>query len=258
MIRPRTEFVSTGRHPSYQRYWLHLYRREVNEAGRLVSDAFKVWMPQRIYMQLFEPALKLSGSLWARGRISYHDEHFVTHHTLRFMRQVRRRFVPSETFGPLAVVVGVQSERHLVGLQMVCDFLQWANWRVHRLSSCDPVTVSRVVERLRPDALLLSLGTTDRVEPAKRLIAEIRRHEFNGMIVVGGHAINSNPSLVAEIGADFTMPNGAALVQRLRPRRAWHISGRLDRCEMPPSGPSDFRDPQFAEPERSPVDVTPA
>src|SRR3954471_1290299 len=92
-----------GVRPNYRRYWLALYRRDVAGAERVVHEALRVWSPQRIYLRLFEPALNLSGTLWARGRITYEDEHFVTHHTSRLMRRVRREFVPLETNGPLAV-----------------------------------------------------------------------------------------------------------------------------------------------------------
>src|SRR4051812_23226428 len=109
--------------PGHRRYWLALYRRDVALAEQIVERAAKLWTPQRVYLRLFEPALALSGTLWERGRITHHDEHFVTHQTLRLMRRVRRQFVPAETFGPLALVTGVGQESHLVGLRMVCDFL---------------------------------------------------------------------------------------------------------------------------------------
>src|SRR5688572_23531910 len=99
MSTPAAHPRQTAR-PNHRRYWLTLYRRDVAAASQLVDDALRVWPPQRIYLRLFEPALILSGTLWARGAITHHDEHFVTHHTLRFMRRVRRRFVPLETDGP--------------------------------------------------------------------------------------------------------------------------------------------------------------
>src|SRR5688500_3092433 len=88
---------------SHRRYWHALYRRDVPLAAAMVDRALREWTPQRIYLRLFERALGMSGTLIAAGKISWQDEHFVTHHTLRFMRQVRRRFVPMETFGPLAL-----------------------------------------------------------------------------------------------------------------------------------------------------------
>src|SRR5688500_17119703 len=99
-----TKFSRRAGPPSHRRYWLALYDRDVTAAARVVSDALRRWPPQRIYLRLFAPALALSGTLWSRGRITHQEEHFVTYHTLRFMRQVRRRFVPPpDANGPLAL-----------------------------------------------------------------------------------------------------------------------------------------------------------
>jgi methanogenic corrinoid protein MtbC1 len=207
-----------ARRPSYRRYWLALYRRDVEAATRVVDDALRRWPPQRLYLRLFEPALNLSGTLWARGRITHHDEHFVTHHTLRLMRRVRHRFVPLQTNGPVAVATGVGQESHLIGLRMVCDFLRWANWRVHFLASNDRATAADAVERLHPDAVLLSIGRPAGVAPAARLVADLRRRGFAGLVAIGGNAVNGDPSLLREVGADLTARNGAELVHVLRPR----------------------------------------
>jgi MerR family transcriptional regulator, light-induced transcriptional regulator len=218
MTMARSQPDRTSARPNYRRYWLALYRREVATAEQVVDLALERWSPQRIYLRLFMPALNLSGTLWSRGTISHHDEHFVTHHTLRFMRRVRRRFVPPETHGPLALATGVGPESHMIGLRMVCDFLTWANWRIHWLSSNDRATVAGVAERLRPDAVLLSLGIDPSITPAGRLIADLRRRRFPGLIAIGGRAVNCNPQLVDQLGADLTAPDAASLVRILRPR----------------------------------------
>jgi methanogenic corrinoid protein MtbC1 len=206
--------------PSHRRYWLALYHRDLPAAARVVDAAMRDWPPQRIYLRLFAPALALSGTLWARGAITHRDEHFVTHHTLRFMRRARRRFVPPAIpSGPLAVVTGVGQESHLIGLRMVCDFLAWAHWRIHWLTSNDRGVAGDVVDRLKPDAVLLSVGLDRGVVPAARMIGELRRRRgYGGLVVVGGRAINCDPSLVGRLGADLTAQNGAALVRALRPR----------------------------------------
>jgi methanogenic corrinoid protein MtbC1 len=206
---------------SHRRYWLALYHRDVAAAQRVVDAAARAWPPQRVYLRLFAPALALSGTLWERGSITHQDEHFVTHHTQRFMRQVRRRFVPppGQTTGPLAVVSGVGQESHLIGLRMCCDFLAWAHWRIHWLTSNDRGVAGEVVERLKPDAVLLSIGRDNGVVPAARMIADLRRRRgYRGLVLVGGRAINCDPSLVERLGADLTAPNCAALVRLLRPR----------------------------------------
>jgi hypothetical protein len=195
-----------------------LYRRDVAAAGRIVDECLRRWPPQRVYLRLFEPALVLSGSLFARGRVGYRDEHFITWHTLRFLRHVRRRFVRPDPDGPLALATGVWQESHLIGLRMVCDFLQHDGWRTDWYASNDRATVRNATDGLRPAAVLLSVGLDVGLPYARRLIGDLRRNGYAGLIAVGGRAVSRDPSIVARLGADLTAANGLELVRRLRAR----------------------------------------
>lgn len=204
--------------PNYRRYWLALYRREVGVAEEIVEGALADWPPRRIYHRLFEPALALSGTLFTRGTIGYRDEHFITYHTTRFMRRVRRTFVPRCTDGPLALASGVGQESHLIGLRMVCDLLQAANWRIAWLATHERGVFRDAVARHRPAAVLLSVGRRAGVVPARRVVRDLRRTGYGGLIAVGGLTIEQEPALVGEIGADLTAPNGLELLRLLRAR----------------------------------------
>jgi methanogenic corrinoid protein MtbC1 len=204
---------------SYKRYWMALYKRDVERAERIVELCLKLWKPERVYLRLFEPALNFSGQMWAAGCISHQDEHFVTYHTLRLIRRVRRQFVPAETYGPLAMATSSAQESHVIGLRMVCDFLQSENWRIHWLSSNDRATLRQAAGRLRPQAMLISIGLDVGLAPARRMIGELRGSGYEGLVVVGGAAINRDTTRVQALGADLTAPNGAMLVRQLRLRR---------------------------------------
>ena len=227
----------------YKRYWLALYRRDVAAARAIVDEWLKRHPPRRIYLRLFEPALALSGAMFGRGRIHWADEHFVTYQTLRLMRVVRGRFVRRNPTGPLAFATGVGQESHLIGLRMVCDFLQADNWRIGWYPSNDRATVLAHTRQLTPRAVLLSVGLDTAIEPARRLIAALRRDQYPGLIIVGGRAVSRRHSLVQELGADLTAANGLELVRRLRPLclgegvraadRGWHATALEDPDEGP-------------------------
>ena len=201
---------------TYRRYWMALYRRDVPAAGRIIDQCLRDWRPEHVYLRLFEPALNLSGKLWAAGTITYRDEHFVTYHTLRFLRRARHRFIKREPTGPLAMATAAGQESHLIGLRMVCDFLQADNWRIHWLASNDRPVVRQAARRLQPDALLISIGLDLGLAPARRVISNVRGAGFTGLVVVGGAAINRDLSRVRAIGADLTAYNGFFLVRKLR------------------------------------------
>lgn len=217
LMEPATE--RGGVRLPYRRYWAALYRRDVAAAERIVRDCLERHPPARIYLRLFEPALALSGTLWSTGRVHYRDEHFVTYHTVRFLRLARRAFVPPHPAGPLAFAASAGQESHVIGLRMVCDFVQaYLGWRVHWLASNDRGVVREAAARLRPDALLLSIGLGANLESARRLIADLRRQDFRGLVALGGAAVNYDPNIVPRLGGDLTADNGMHLVRLLRAR----------------------------------------
>src|SRR5687768_6169585 len=161
--------------PNHRRYWLALLRRDVGLAEQIFDDALKRYGPARVYLRLLAPAQVLSGAEWARGAITYRDEHFITHHTIRLMRRARRALVVSEPTGPVALAAAVAQESHRVGLRMVCDFLASRSWRVQWLRDNDRATLRNTMNESRPRVILFSIGMRDGVEPAQRLIDEARR-----------------------------------------------------------------------------------
>lgn len=201
--------------PNYRRYWLALLRRDVDEAERIFTDALARVGPARVYLRLLAPAQVLSGAEWARGAITYRDEHFITHHTIRLMRRARRAMVVPNPTGPVALAAAVAQESHRLGLRMVCDFLQSRNWRVHWLRDNDRAALRRAVDELRPRAILFSIGMSEGIEPAHRLIEESRRRRHDGLVIVGGRAVDHDPSIVARLGADLTAKHGLQLVRKL-------------------------------------------
>lgn len=212
--------VEVARRLPYRRYWMSLYRREVRAAEDIVEHCLEHWPPQRLYMRLFEPALHLSGILFARGEITFQDEHFVTYHTQRLMRRARHRFVPRITTGPLALATATGQRSHVIGLQIVCDFLRSENWRIHYLESADRAVARQAAAELSPSALLISIGISGGIEPARRIVADVRRERFGGVVAVGGLAVKHDPSVVQIVGADITARNGPHLLTRLRQMQA--------------------------------------
>jgi methanogenic corrinoid protein MtbC1 len=203
--------------PSFRRYWLSLYRRDVEQAAGVVRAAGeRNWSAPRQFYRLFRPALNLSGTLFERGVISYDEEHFITFHTCRFLRDVRRRLIPTETSGPLALATGVGQESHLIGLRMVCDCLKLHDWRIHWAASSDRGVIRDAVAALRPSAVLLSIGMRSGIVPAGRLIAELRRQRYQGVIAIGGRAVLMDDALTERLGADLTAREGVELARRLR------------------------------------------
>jgi methanogenic corrinoid protein MtbC1 len=199
----------------FRRFWLSLLRGRFELARTTIDDLLRCYRPQQLYLRLFVPTLSLSGTMFALGRINYHDEHRVTWGCLRLMRYVRSRMPLPSPNGLSALATGVGQDSHRIGLRMVCDLMESVGWNVHFLSTNERGTLRHAIQQYRPDALLLSIGRREEFDQAKRMIGEARRTGFTGVIAVGGRAVASEPNALSILGADLTAANGLDLARKI-------------------------------------------
>lgn len=199
----------------FRRFWVLLLRGRFEAAESMVDDLLRCYRPQFLYLRLFIPALSLSGTMFALGRITYHDEHRVTWGCLRLMRHVRSKLPKPDPTGLRAIATGVGQDSHLIGLRMVCDLMQCVGWQVTFLSTNERGTLRHALMRQPVNALLLSIGREDEFPHARRLIVEARRCGFTGVVAVGGRAVARDPNCVQSLGADLTAANGLELARKI-------------------------------------------
>lgn len=202
---------------NFRKFWLHLMRGDHAAGEAMLDDLLRCYRPQQLYLRLLVPTLALSGTLFALGRITYHDEHRVTWSCVRLLRRLRRHLppAPAGTRVRVALATGVGQESHRIGLRMVCDLMAPAGWKSYFLSTNDRGTLHEAIRRLKPDALLLSVGRVQNFDAAARLVAEARRAGFTGPVAAGGRAVAEQPDALTRIGATVTARNGLELVRKL-------------------------------------------
>jgi len=176
-----------------------------------------------LYLQVFQPALREIGRLWQQNRITVADEHLATAITQAAMARLYEGLFASATGqGPLLIAACADSERHEVGLRMVCDILEMEGWDTVFLGAAVPLPdLVRMVCDRRPQvvALSASLGPNlERVEAAIRAIREGCAEQ--PVIAVGGRPFSADPGLAARMGADLTASDAAEAAERLRERFA--------------------------------------
>ncbi len=214
--------------PDHRRYWLSLLNRDVDAARAIVEQALETLRPGQVYLRLIMPALNLSGGQFFLKKITYEQEHFITWHTVCFMRTiVRRQIAPVPVDGPIAIATGVGQDSHRVGLQMVCDILRTDGWQIRMLETNERGVLTECL-RQNPaaSALLISIGYTQAIPLARRLITHARRMGFGGTVCIGGRAVVGAPDVLALTGSDMTGVNGLDILQRLRTVRRPAIAAR--------------------------------
>ncbi|MDC0336505.1 cobalamin-dependent protein [Pseudodesulfovibrio sp.] len=177
----------------------------------------------RLYMEVLQPAQHSIGDLWQSNSISVAVEHYCTAVTQLLMAQLFPRVMGDGSAGKTLVGCCVSGDLHELGVRMVCDFFEMANWTTHFLGSSMPeADLLSFAWDNKSDLICISCTTTFNVHRVKRII-DMAKSEFGTKrppILVGGIPFTMAPDLVSQVGADATAATakdavaiGTALVQ---------------------------------------------
>jgi methanogenic corrinoid protein MtbC1 len=160
-------------------------------------------------------AARLMGEWWASDRCGFVEVTLgvilLQDELHRLAPRLRRR--SPEGFGRSALMLPAPGEQHGFGLSMVAEFFRASGWNVEESHAGD--ALSRLAEA---DFALVALtvGTPDRAMALPPFIARLRAaSRYRRLVVmVGGAAINAEPSLLPLLGADATAPDAASALHR--------------------------------------------
>lgn len=175
-----------------------------------------------VYMDVFQPALREIGRLWQENEISVADEHLATAITQAAMaRLFERSFEWSDEARPSILAACGDTERHEVGLRMLCDMLEARGWTADYLGASVPVeSLVQMVAARRPTVVALSVALAPHVPRLRTMITALRTAlgDATPLIIAGGRPLLEDPSLATHVGADLTAPNAAEAVRLLEER----------------------------------------
>jgi MerR family transcriptional regulator, light-induced transcriptional regulator len=185
-------------------------------AAALVFDAADRGEPiRRLYLQVFQPALREIGRLWQMKKISIAQEHFCSAATQVVMSQLRPRVFAAERCGRSVVVACVSGDLHDVGARMVSDFFEMAGWDSYCCGANTPhaAVVEAVLERAA-DVLAVSATMGYHLHAVQELIEAVRADPRCARlrILVGGQPFSVDPMLWQTLGADGTAADADAAV----------------------------------------------
>jgi methanogenic corrinoid protein MtbC1 len=189
-------------------------------AFQVIDDARDAGLDlSTIYVGVFQPALREIGRLWQQNSISVADEHLATAITQAAMaRAYQSAFTWRSALGRTLIAACVDTERHEVGLRMLCDLLDLEGWHTTYLGASVPVeSLVTMVQRRRPDVVALSAALTPHVPRLRTMIDEIKNvlGAARPLIIVGGRPFLDDAALAMRVGADFTAQNAVDAVRLL-------------------------------------------
>jgi MerR family transcriptional regulator, light-induced transcriptional regulator len=179
-----------------------LLRGAENEAERIVREAIDAGVPEpTIDGEVIAPAMRVIGDLWAQGAITVADEHLATHITTRVLALQREVFrVAHRRAQSTVLLMALEGEQHVLGLEMAASILGHADFRVVMLGADVPLAaIAPAVERHRPAVVGFTAtmpGTGQRLQAA---IAAVRAAAPTIGVIAGGAAPPASLASVAGV-----------------------------------------------------------
>ena len=175
-----------------------------------------------LYLDVFQPALREIGRLWQENEITVAEEHLATAVTQMSMGRLYADFcMAASRNGRTLLAACAETERHEVGLRMICDLLELEGWDATYLGAAvPPDSLVAMVLRDRPDVLALSASIAPHLPQLRSLIAAVRAATGRAApyVLVGGRPFLDDPTLGHRVGADATARDTAAAAALLRER----------------------------------------
>ncbi len=164
---------------------------------------------ESLFLDLLAPAAHLLGAQWELDEASFTDVTVGLTHLQHVVRELAPAFELEGHFpgiGHRAVLAPAPGDQHVFGLILLEEFFRRAGWDVLGAAASEEVDL---VELVREDYVALvgfSVADPRSIPALGTLIGELRAKSVNRdlLVMVGGHCVLEDPTLVETLGADET------------------------------------------------------
>lgn len=207
----------------YQSYLAAVRAGERHRAFDLIEKARSADLDLRtLYLEVFQPALREVGRLWQENLLTVAEEHLATAITQAAMlRLYSHAEIPYGGSGPCVIAACAETERHEIGLRMLCDFLDLEGWDTVFLGASVPAeSLVQMVGERKPAVVALSCAIAPHLPQLRTTIAAVRdaAGTQQPLILVGGRPFLDRPQLIHSVGADLTARDASEAARLLRER----------------------------------------
>ena len=161
--------------------------------SRVVLDLFLASHPaSAICDKVIAPALHEIGDRWQHGKVQIYEERRATETCMRTLRHLRRLLPPPRDGAPIAIGGTLSGDSYAIPTTMVELSLREAGWNAEFYgTNLPPASLSRALERVRPQLLWLSVSAIARPEELVSDFATVYSKALSlGIpLVVGGQAL---------------------------------------------------------------------
>lgn len=197
-----------------------LLAHETGQADQIFNDAFALYTPESLVVDLISPTLHAIGSGWERGEVDIATEHLATNYLRQHLLAWMRSGPPPYAVAPI-VLACAPGEWHEGGLLMFGALMRRRRWPIAYLGQSIPLPeLAKFVRETKPPAVALTAMTE---APALALaewptwLPEAAR-TGEPIVGYGGLAFNERPELRAKVQGLFlgsTLQEGVETLERI-------------------------------------------
>ncbi len=203
-------------------YLGYLLEPDARAARELIERALAAGVPAAsLYLRVIAPAMHEVGRLWETAQISVAQEHLSTQITQAAIASLGLYLHGGDPVGAgrVAIVASSPGELHVLGTQMVADFLETQGWQVLNLGADIPAAELTDLARRREAAVVaISTALPGHLLSVTRTCQLLRQLEPPPFIVVGGRAYGGDARRARSLGADAFADDPERLLELLGQR----------------------------------------
>ncbi len=193
------------------------------QAQRALDEAYALYQPEQVALQIIAPALTAVGDKWQQGYLPVWHEHLASNLVWRKLTSIRQAQPPMPDAAPHLVAACAPEEEHEIGLLSFSLLAGRHGWRVSYLGRRTPLAdLVDYAGRTEPDLIAISASTVVGLAQLIPLLVESNRPE--GKLAFGGRLVEQNgalcehlPGIVPDEGVlgDMRLLSGVTSPQRL-------------------------------------------
>jgi methanogenic corrinoid protein MtbC1 len=185
-------------------------------AEQVLSEAFALYPPETVCLELLREGLSQVGERWYRGEATVQQEHFISELAIRRLESLIMATPPPIRPGRILAACPPQ-ERHTFGLLLLTFLLRRQGWDVLYLGADVPLDrMKAAIDKTRPQLAILAAQLLHTAATTLHM-AELL-HQERISTAYGGMIFNLLPALRARIPGHFlgeTLQQAAQVVEQL-------------------------------------------
>jgi DNA-binding transcriptional MerR regulator len=197
-----------------------LLKSDEATARQWLDQAFAMYAPEQVALQMIEPTMRAIGESWLRNEITVSQEHFASNLIRQRLFSVLQSQPAASASAPHLMAACAPREEHELGLLMVTLLARRQGWRTTYLGQGTPlVDIVRHAEFSKPRVIVISLTTVLGLVSMIPWLQKDNRPKAN--VVYGGRLGNVLPGLGEHLPGTFLkgdLPSTVRSLQTLAPR----------------------------------------